>query len=55
MDKEYIRQRVAKALDAQFECYSWEQMLDDCELTPAETKWAKKHITYEAVFYDITN
>ena len=34
MDKDYILNRVGKALDIQFETYSWSEMIDDCDLTP---------------------
>ena len=46
IDKDYILNRVGKGLDSQFECYSWEQMIKDCELTPEEEKWAIENIGY---------
>ena len=49
VDKDYVLNRVAKALDCQFEIYSWYDMLNDCELTKAELKYAKEHIGYKAV------
>ena len=48
IDKEYILNRVGKALDYQFETYSWYDMLNDCELTPEELEWAKEHTSYKA-------
>lgn len=51
VNEDYILQRVSKALDIQFEGYSWETMIDDCGLTPKETKWAKEHISYKAYIY----
>lgn len=52
IDKAYILSRVAKALDAQFEIYSWYDMLNDCDLTPEELEWAKEHISYKAYIID---
>jgi hypothetical protein len=51
VDKEYILDRVGKALDGQFEMYSWEDMLEDCDLTPEELAWAKEHIGYMAYIF----
>ena len=47
-EKEYILNEVGKALDIQFELYSWENMIDDLSLTPEEKVWAKEHICYRA-------
>jgi len=52
IDIDYIMNRVGKALDTQFEAYSWEHMIDDCELTPAETYWAKKNLSYRVYRID---
>lgn len=51
-EKEIVLDRVSRALDAQFELYSWEDMLGDCNLTPKELVWAKKHICYKAYIID---
>ena len=54
MDKEYILNRIGKALDCQFEMYSWEQMIDDAlegEATPEQIKWAKENICYKAYIF----
>lgn len=48
VNKDYVLNRVAKALDSQFELYSWFDMLDDCDLTKEELKYAKEHIGYRA-------
>ncbi len=44
MDKERILSIVNNALACQFVTYSWEDMIDDCDLTSEETKWAKENI-----------
>lgn len=38
---------VGKGLDRQFELYSWENMINDLDLTVEEKKWAKKHLCYK--------
>ena len=48
IDKEYVLNRVSKALDCQFEIYTWEDMLNDCELSQDELTWAKENIGYKA-------
>jgi len=48
IDKNYILNQVSKALDYQFELYSWEDMLNDCDLTIEELEWAKENIGYKA-------
>jgi len=48
IDKEFILNRVGKALDCQFETYTWEDMLNDCDLTQEELEWAKENIGYKA-------
>ena len=48
MDRESILNKVGKALDYQFETYTWEDMLKDCELTPEEFEWARENISYKA-------
>jgi len=48
INKDYVLNRVGKALDCQFEAYTWEDMLEDCDLTYEELKWAKEHIGYMA-------
>ena len=52
VDKDYVLERVKKALECQFESYSWEEMLDDCELTKEELKFAEEHIGYKAYIID---
>jgi len=42
-DQKDIVRRVEKGLAAQFEIYSWEQMLRDIELNAEELEWAKEH------------
>jgi len=44
-----VRRQLQKALDAQFEVYSFENMVRDCELSDEEKKWAIKHLTYGLV------
>jgi hypothetical protein len=51
IDKTEVKRKVANALDAQFETYSWWDMLNDCDLTPRELTWAKEHLSYEVVEY----
>ena len=52
MDKEkrdHLLNRVGKALDVQFEMYSWENMIDDIpDLTDEDKKWVKENICYKA-------
>lgn len=43
-EKELVYNRVSKALDCQFEMYSWSDMLNDCDLTSKQSKWAKEHL-----------
>ncbi len=45
----YIKLVVDKALEAQFSIYSWENMIDDCDLDDEEKKWAKENLTYKTV------
>ena len=52
VDKDYVLNRVTKAVECQFEMYSWEDMLNDCELTPEELEYAKEHISYKAYITD---
>lgn len=49
MDKQDVLRRVNKALEYQFQSsYSWFDMLDDCDLTPNELKWARENVSYKA-------
>lgn len=48
MDKEHILNQVGKALDAQFEMYTWDKMIDDADLTDEEKVWAKENVCYRA-------
>ena len=42
---------INKALEYQFEIYSWANMIDDIpDLTPEERKWAKENTGYKAYF-----
>jgi hypothetical protein len=51
--KDYILERVGKALDYQFEIYSWDNMINDIDdLTEEEKQWAKEHISYKAYIWD---
>lgn len=45
LEKEAVRNRVEKGLDSQFECYSWEKMLDDLGLSRREKLYAME-LTY---------
>lgn len=47
MDIENIKRVVSNAMCAQFEMYSWENMIDDCDLTEKEAKWANEHLSYK--------
>ncbi len=47
--KEEIVRIVEKALDAQFELYSWADMLSDCGLDDKELDWALQHLSYKVV------
>ena len=49
MDKAGIIRKIKKATDAQFEVYSWKEMINDCGLTLEEKKWAMEHIYYKVV------
>lgn len=49
IDEDYVKQRVAKSLEIQFEFYSWEQMIDDSNLTKEQADWAKENLTYQCV------
>ena len=50
IDPAHILSVVSKALEIQFEAYTWGNMIDDCEeLSPAEKKWAEQHLTYKAL------
>lgn len=51
MDKHRIKHIVQKGLECQFNIYSWEDMIDDLDLTPKEKEWAKKHLSYRVVEY----
>lgn len=46
---EIIKSKVNSGLNAQFETYSWEDMLRDCDLTPEERIWAKNHLSYTLI------
>lgn len=46
-DKEEIKCLVSTALDAQFEMYSFCDMIEDIDvLTKEEKEWAKNNLTY---------
>ncbi len=50
--KAYILRQVSKALEYQFETYSWENMINDIQdLTLEEKRWAKDHTSYKAYIY----
>ena len=49
IDTEKVKSAVEKGLVAQFEMYSWENMIDDCDLSEEEAKWAKEHLDYRVV------
>ncbi len=44
-----VRRQIRKALDAQFEAYSFEKMVNDCDLSEKEKQWAVEHLTYGVV------
>ena len=44
-----VKRQIQKALDAQFEVYSFERLVNDCNLTSKEKKWAVEHLTYGVV------
>ena len=49
MDKEKILHEVNKGLSFQFDTvYTWENMIDDLDLTDEEKSWAKENITFKA-------
>ena len=48
IDKDYILSRVSKGLECQFEIYSWDNMIDDLDLTKKEKEFAKNNIGYKA-------
>lgn len=53
VDKDYVLNRVAKALEYQFETYSWFDMISDIpDLTDEERKFANEHICYKAYILD---
>ena len=45
-DSNFIRDRVAEGLSAQFQSYSWEDMLRDLGLTAPQLIWAERHLDY---------
>jgi len=49
INQQYVISEVNDALDAQFEMYSWEDMLRDSGLNKTEQKWAKDHLHYRVV------
>lgn len=50
INQEKITQRISNALDSQFEIYSWEDMINDCDdLTPEEKIWAKNNLSYKLI------
>jgi len=47
--KQEILRQVNKALEFQFETYSWADMISDIpDLTPEEVKWASENTGYNA-------
>jgi len=47
--KREILRQVNKALEAQFETYSWQDMMNDIpDLSPEERKWAAENTGYKA-------
>ena len=47
--KREILRLVNQGLEAQFDIYSWAQMIDDIDvLTGVEKEWAKNHTGYRA-------
>ena len=52
VDKEMVLHKVGKALDYQFESYSWFDMLNDSDLTEEELEYAKEHISYRVYIID---
>ncbi|MFH1186057.1 MAG: hypothetical protein V1755_13625 [Chloroflexota bacterium] len=49
LNKARIIREVSKGLDAQFEMFPWEKVIEYCALTKAEKVWARKHLTYKLV------
>lgn len=49
IDTHEVKRQIRKALDAQFEAYSFEKMVNDCHLSDKEKKWAVEHLTYGVV------
>jgi len=48
IDKHHVLRRINKALQYQFQSYSWNDMLNDCVLTPEELNWARENVDYKA-------
>ena len=47
--KQEILRQINKALEFQFETYSWADMISDIpDLTPEEVKWASENTGYNA-------
>ena len=49
INEEEVKRQLRKALDSQFEIYSFENMVNDCNLTDKEKRWAVGHLTYGTV------
>jgi len=52
IDEYHLIERIGKAVDSMFEIYSWEQMIDDCDLTPEEKEYAKQNLSYKVVNFN---
>jgi len=49
IDKEKVLREVNKALEAQFDTFSWSDMINCCDdLSPEEKAWAKENTGYQA-------
>ena len=49
IDPEQVMSKVRTGLCAQFQIYTWNHMIDDCDLTEGQKKWAKKNLDYSVV------
>jgi len=49
LDIEHIKNKVGKAMDCQFEVYSWNDMIGDTDLTMEEKQWAISNLSYKVI------
>lgn len=55
IDKAKVLCRVEKAMESQFESYTWGDMLDDCGLDDDELVYARESLSYKVYDVDEAN